>query len=116
MVLVFHGPQGRSTSCYYNLTDEIRKEIDNTPYFIHGRLPFVGQAILRYLHGGKPINMDEFCQQMNHISSRKEIEDVVAELRDKHGWINVSNGTLGFTKKGEEAVRSYIELTIVKAF
>ena len=99
-----------------NLTQQIRKEIDQTPYFIHGRLPFVGQAILRYLYQGKRLVLDEFCDQMKHVSSRKEIQDVITQLRDDHGWINEDNGIVTFTKKGEEAVKSYIELTIVRSF
>ena len=99
-----------------DLTEQIRREIDSTPYFIHGRLPFVGQAILRYLYQGKRLAIDDFCQEMSHISSREEIENVVSELRDKHGWINVHDGTITFTKKGEEAVKSYMELTIVRFF
>lgn len=98
------------------LTEQIRREIDQTPYFIHGRLPFVGQAILRYLYQGKSLVFDDFCNQMNHVSSGKEIKDVVAQLRDDHGWINEKDGILTFTKKGEEAVKSYIELTIIRAF
>ncbi len=98
------------------LTRQIRAQIDQTPYFIHGRLPFVGQAILRYLYQGKELVLDEFCCRMEHVSSRKEIEDVVAQLRDDQGWIKEHDGVLRFTKKGEEAVKSYIELTIVRAF
>ncbi len=99
-----------------NLTGLIRNEIDSTPYFIHGRLPFVGQAILRYLHQGKPLDLDEFYEQMSHISSPKEIENIIAELRDQHGWINFKDGKISFTAKGEEAIKSYIELTMVRAF
>jgi hypothetical protein len=98
------------------LTAKIRQEIDNTPYFIHGRLPFVGQAILRYLHQGKPININEFKTQMAHISTTEEIDNVISRLQNEHGWIERNGDTVAFTKKGEEAVKSYIELTIVRAF
>ena len=98
------------------LTDQIRKEIDNTPYFIHGRLPFTGQAILRYLYQGETVKVDEFKKQMKHISTPEEVDNVIQTLQRQHGWIENKDGMLSLTQSGAEAVKSYMELTIVRAF
>lgn len=98
------------------LTEEIRKEINNTPYFMHGRLPFWGQAILRYLYQGQILKVDEFKKDMSHLASDDEIDKTIAKLKNEYGWIEHKDNTLTFTLKGEEAVKSYIELTIVRAF